>query len=194
MVRSLSRLTGVPVLLIALFSANFSFAQDEPPEAERSRFDIGGRLHMLLGQNLVGVGTGVDVGYRFVPALSTGLFVHIAAGSHISGDYCLYEGKCFEGIFRFGAAVAVHPVQDYPLDPWLGVTAGPSYYDSGNPYNDISQKGYYSGWSFDFALDVGLDVRPAESFGLGVYLTILPPLTDHRPRWTAVGLHGSMSF
>lgn len=195
MLRSSTRLAGIPVLLVALFSAKLSFAESAQREPEPHRVDIGGRLHALTAYNVFGLGTSVDVGYRILPALSTGLSFHFAAGNHFSHDSCDFEGKCFESSYRLGAAVAVHPVQDYPLDPWFGLTAGPLYYYSGTTRIDVTQKdAYRSGWYFDLSLEAGLDVRFAGPFGVGVYLMTMPSLTDHQPWWNAFGLRASTSL
>jgi hypothetical protein len=195
MARISTGLTGVSILLVALSSAEQSFAQSDPPDEKRYRFDIGGRIHLLMAENVAGLGAGADLGYRALPALSVGLFVQLAAGNEFSGDECAYSGVCFDDNYRFGAAAALHPVQDHPLDPWLGVTAGPSYYYTGAMVAEYpSPEGFYrTGWSFDLSVEAGLDVRLSGPFGVGLYFMLMPPLTD-RPFWKAIGLRVSSSF
>lgn len=193
MARILARLAGVPVLLMALSSAEPCFAQDEPPPARGYRFDIGGRIYGLTADNVIGLGAGVDVGYRALPALSVGLFGQLAVGNDSSGDTCFYYGKCFRDGYRFGAAAAFHPVADHPLDPWLGVTAGPSYYTGTSAPEILKERFYRTGWAFDLSVDAGLDVRISGPFGLGFFGMIMPPLTD-RPFWKGFGLRISSSF
>lgn len=104
------------------------------------------------GQGLMGV-TG---SYRLMPALSLGAYADVVS----SVSKC--EGAdCAPGLERIGARAALHLIPDFVVDPWLGASMGAVH------VNDSSDP-----WRADFAVEVGVDLRPVNWLAFGPYISV----------------------
>jgi outer membrane protein W len=179
----------VPVrqyLLFGLLTLSFAALRAAPAYAEDTGFEAGLRLGYGIplgsatdnGDLSDAVGGQVplilDIGYRVIPNLFIGLYAQYGfawVGDNFD-DLCDLSGaSCSAHDIRLGVEGHFHFRPREKLDPWIGLGIGYEWLSMSAEQNDVELSMTFHGFEF-VNLQAGLDIRVAENFYLGAFLTL----------------------
>ncbi len=159
-------------------------AQDEFT-VRTPKLQLGVRGAAAQGKHAGHALAGFTGGYRLLPSLELGGYADIVASSTPMSDDCPEGTECDYSFQRFGARASLHLLHDFIVDPWLAATIGGVHVSASN-----------EPWRADFAVEVGVDVRPTPWLSLGPYISVaraLEPRADY-DGFSAVGGRLSVQF
>ncbi len=159
-------------------------AQDELT-VSTPKLQLGARGAAAQGKHASHALAGFTGGYRLLPSLELGGYADIAASSSQTSDDCPANAECDYSFQRFGARASLHLLHDFIVDPWLAATIGGVHVTASN-----------DPWRADFAVEVGVDVRPTPWLSVGPYISVaraLEPRADY-DGFSAVGGRLSVQF
>src|SRR5947209_2774237 len=120
-----------------------------------------------------GVPLQIDLGYRFTPAVSAGVY---GGYGFLIPTNCPDTSECSGHNFRLGIGLQFHLAPEAGLDPWIGVGAGYEWLNlkvsSQGQSQDLDVRGFEFGHvdlGADFAVAPGFKFGPFASFSIGQY-------------------------
>lgn len=119
---------------------------------------------------------GVQLGYRWLPELTTGVYVDAAlfGAAPQASDPCHQGEDCYSRHVRFGAFGQMHFGPTSFVDPWVTLAAGGS----------TSQR-----LGADVSAMLGLDLRLGDAVAIGPIVTRTQSIAGAQPSWNALGVH-----
>ena len=162
----------------------------EPPARDAltvstPKLQLGTRAAAAQGNQAGHALVGFTGGYRLLPSLELGGYADVVASSTPMSEDCPKSAECDYSFQRFGARASLHLLHDFIVDPWLAATIGGVHVSASN-----------EPWRADFAVEVGVDVRPTPWLSVGPYISVaraLEPRADY-DGFSAVGGRLSVQF
>lgn len=160
-------------------------SQSANAPAESPRLELGARGAVAQGNTAGHALVGFTGGYRVLPSLTLGGYTDVVTSSVSMSDDCAADAQCDFAFQRFGPRAALHLLHDFVVDPWLAASIGA-----------VHVTGAEDPWRADFAVEVGVDVRPLPWLAIGPYVSVARALESRADYdgYSSVGGRVSVQF